>query len=280
MPPDSPAREWKLSWSRLKELESCRALGWLRYQKKVKELRDSRVFFPGTVVDRVMRDWLSAEEQVPGAMPGLVDSVFDREEAAAPANGDGVVRWKTISDRDNVREKCRECARRLEPILLEHVVPFEYQVAARFTVPVQVPYHGQPRELLLTGEMDLLVRRPEGLGVDDLKMTENDDYWKQTYPQLIFYGIACAAMQLGWPVSYSLIQPMCKQPRLPFAFAQEHYAEMFSRIVRAAEYWWDGDHRPKADNNGCHYCLAFAACPKFVRSGNRRLMSAYPVTAA
>jgi len=242
-------------------------------------MRDIRIFFPGTVVDRVMRQWLEAEEQVPGAMPGMVDAVFDREEQTAQETGDGVARWKNITDRLETREKCRECVRRLEPILFERVVPYEYQVAAWFETKVLIPYQGQQRELVLKGEMDLLVRKPEGLVIDDLKMTENTEYWRQTFPQLTFYGIACAAMQLGWPVACSLIQPMCPQQVVPFTFAQDHYTEMWSRIVRAAELWWSGDHRPKAGNDGCGYCPAKNACPKFVVSGdgNRRVMG-YPVT--
>jgi hypothetical protein len=266
------SKQFRLSWSKLKELEECRAKGWLHFQGKFSEQRDSRIFFPGTVVDRVMRAWLEADKQVPGAMVGLVDAIFDREEASTHENGDGIVKWKHVKDRDETREKCRECVRRLEPILLERVIPFDYQVAARFTVPVLIPYQGVQRELMLTGEMDLLVRRPEGLVVDDLKMTQNTEYWRQTFPQLTFYGIACAAMRLGWPVGCSLIQPMCPQQVLPFVFTPDNYAEMWSRIVTAAEHWWNGDHSPKADNAGCAYCPAKLSCPKMRVQGSRRIL--------
>jgi hypothetical protein len=171
-------------------------------------------------------------------------------------------------------------AGRLESILFEHVVPFEYQVAARFEAPVMVPWQGASRQMFMTGEMDLIVKQPDGLHIDDLKMTENEDYWRQTFPQLAYYGLAAAFMGLGYPVQCSLIQPMCKQMRLPFDFTQEHYAEMLARIVMAAEYWWRGDHAPKAGNDGCAYCPARNACPKFVASGGRRLMNALPVSAS
>jgi hypothetical protein len=261
-------------------LEDCRAKGWLYSQGKFEAMRNARAFFPGTVLDRVMRQWLEQDPPQPGAMPGLVDAVFDREEKAAPGNGDGVVQWKNLSDRKKTQEKVREAARRLEPILLEHVVPFEYQVAARFSAEIMVPWQGQPRQMYLVGEMDLIVRQPDGLHIDDLKMTENEDYWKQTFPQLTYYGLAAAFMGLGYPVQCSLIQPMCKQPRLPFGFTAEHYTEMLARICQAAEYWWRGDHAPKAGNDGCSYCPAQNACPKFVVSGNRRVMGGLPVTAA
>lgn len=239
-----------------------------------------------------MRRWLEAAEYTPGAMVLLVDEMFDHEEATTLENGDGIVRWRNTKDREQTREKCRECVRRLEPILAEEVLPHDFQVASRFKVPVMLPYRGTQRELLLTGEMDLLVieeaayemsgERISGTGflkVKDLKMTENNDYWKQTYPQLIFYGIACAAMRLGWPVQCSLIQPLCDQRSLPFAFTQEHYTEMWSRIVQVAEYWWNGDHLPKADNAGCAYCPAKGSCPKMVTQGSRRVLGA-PVSRA
>jgi PD-(D/E)XK nuclease superfamily len=286
-------KPFKLSWSRLKELEECRAKGWLHYQKKFAEQRDNRAFFPGTVVDRVMRRWLEAAEQVPGAMVAMVNEVFDHEEATTQANGDGIVRWKHTRDRQQTQEDCRECVRRLEPILLRDVVPHEYQVAARFSVPISLPYQGAQRDMMLGGEMDLMVIegaqydgpgvRVPGTGVlkiKDLKMTKNAEYWRQTYPQLIFYEIAAWLMKLGWSAESSLIQPMCEQPVLSFVFGQEHRTEMLSRIVRASEYWWNGDHSPKVDNAGCAYCPAKLACPKMVVQGSRRVLGLVPVSQA
>lgn len=287
------SKPFRLSWTRLKELEECRAKGWLHAQGRFAQFRDNRIFFPGTVVDRAMRAFLDQPDPQPGSMVAAVDSIFDREEAAARDNGDGIVKWKTISDREATRAKCRECARRLEPILLEHVVPHDYQVAVRFEVPIQVPYRGQPKEMRLVGEMDLLViegAQHDGGGqpvaqtgqlkVYDLKMTENNDYWKQTFPQLNYYGLACFGMKLGWPVKSYLIQPMCEVQVPAFDFSMDDKRELFSRIVRAAEYWWDGDHSPKADNDGCAYCPAKGACPKFVTAGHRRIMTARSVTPA
>jgi hypothetical protein len=276
-------KPFRLSWTRLKELEECRAKGWLHHQGKFAETRDNRIFFPGTVVDRCMRSWLDADEQVPGAMIASVDEIMDREEASAPANGDGTVRWKSASDRDRTREKCRECCRRLEPILAERVVPHSYQAAVRFAVEVSVPYRGEQRSLTLTGELDLLVIEhagPDLLKIYDLKMTENDSYWQQTYPQLIFYEIACFGQRLGWAAQSYLIQPLCKEPVLAFTFTMEHRMEMWGRIVTAAEYWWNGDHRPKEGNEGCGWCPAKHACPKLITQGKRRLMGAAPVTLA
>jgi hypothetical protein len=269
---------FRLSWSKLKTLEECRAKGWLYSQGKFEALRDNRPFFPGTVLDRAMRMWLEQESPQSGTMPGMVTTLFDREEAAAPQNGDGVARWKNLSDRAETLEKCREAACRLEPILFEHVVPFDYQVAARFEVQVTVPWGQGNRLLYLTGEMDLIVKPPVGLRIYDLKMTENEDYWRQTFPQLTFYGLAAAFKGLGYPDATALIQPMCTQRFLLFDFTADHYQEMLARIVQAAEYWWKGDHLPKAGNDGCAYCPARNACPKFVVAGNRRLMNALPVT--
>jgi hypothetical protein len=261
------AKPLRLSWSKLKEWEDCQAKGHLKAQGKALELRDSRVFFPGTVVDRCMRRWLEADAPVPGAMAGLVEEVLAFEQAEGERTGDGVVRWKGPGDKGQVIADCQECCRRLEPILLEHVVPHEYQCAVRFEVPFNVPHpDGRQVGIILTGEMDLLVRALDHswLKVMDLKMTKNDDYWRSTFPQLNFYEIAAFAMLRQWPQESWLIQPMCKQPTLPFRFSIEDRRELLARIVRWAEGQWSGSFPPKSDGQWCTDCPVFHACPKFV----------------
>jgi hypothetical protein len=264
---DTPLR---LSWSRIKEYELCAARPQLKALGKRSPITDIRVFFPGTVADRCMRAYLEAEEQVPGHMARTAREIMDREEETAKATGDGVVKWKSPKDREETLERIVRCVTRLEPILAEYVVPYNYQPAVRFEVPFDVPYQGGTRQILLVGEMDLLVQctaeqvsgvyTEAGTRIWDLKMTENNDYWRQTYPQLTFYEIAAFGMKLGWAKGSGLIQPLCDQQVLPFVFSLDQHREMMGRIVRAAEGWWRGDFGPKAGSH-CYNCPVLHACP-------------------
>lgn len=272
MPDNKPLR---ISWSRLKTWEECQAKGKLLADYGRPSTADIRGFFPGTVIDRCMRDWLNAPAQEPGWMAAKVDEIMDREEALAHETGDGTVRWKGPEDRNEVREWCKLMCIRLEPVLFQWVVPFEYQPALRFEVPMDIG----GRSALLTGEMDVLVRYPQdiqesGLAavrVFDLKGTKSTDYWKQTFPQLGFYELACWGMKLGWPVQSYLIQPHFDPPQnlLPFTFTMEHRTQLLARVYRYAESWWAGNFPPKADNAGCDRCVVRNMCPKFRGTGKR-----------
>src|SRR3954468_3413137 len=105
---------FRVSWSSLQAWEQCRQKGWLMSQRKSSQVKDSRNFFHGTVVDRIMRTWLQNPEV--GTMPGMVDDYMDTTEANLQEDGDGFVKWRHKADRDNVREFCVELTKRLEPI--------------------------------------------------------------------------------------------------------------------------------------------------------------------
>jgi hypothetical protein len=267
----------RISWSRLRDFEECSERAHLLRAGHRSSAKNIRNFFPGTVVDRCMRTYLDADTQERGAMAAVVDTIMDREEQAAKDTGDGVIKWRNATDRDKVRADCIECVTKLEPILEQLVVPFEWQAAWRFEVPFTIS--GRP--VLLIGELDLLVRKPDGIRVLDLKMTRDGTYWTKTFPQLCFYELAVFGSLGEWPVRSGLIQPLCDNPVLAFAFTDAHRRELLGRVTRFAEAIFAGQHAPAPSFKPCDDCVVRHACPRFKASGNRAtIRAAGPVPAA
>lgn len=239
-------------------------------------MQDARNYFHGNVVDLAMRRWLSQEDPEAGWMAAQVDAIFDESIGIARDSGDGIVRWKGPNDKNETREFCRELVKRLEPILCKYAIPFEWQPAERFSVPLRIEdLNGSMREIILIGEMDLLVRDREGrYAVWDLKATRDNSYYKKVLGQLAFYAIAVKAMKGQFPVMTGLIQPMCDQRVLPVTVDHDAVAQMAGRITKAARDIWAGKLAPKADNAGCAYCPVKHACPKFSSGGRAALAAA------
>lgn len=273
--PGLPERELSISWSRLKAWEECSEQGYLLGRGFRSPLVDLRVFFKGTVVDRAMRKWLDMERPEPGWMASKVHEIFDAEEEEARASGDGVVGWKSTSDRNEIRAWCLECVTRLEPLLFRVAIPYNYQPAVRFKLPMTIPYlDGTPQRIWLNGEMDLLCEEPAPDGglnyagpkrihVWDLKATTDPSYYRKALGQLVFYDIAAFIMFKTWPVKSGIIQPMVPEQLLPFTLTMDHRREILARITKVAEQQWKNDHRPKASNAGCDWCPVKHACPKW-----------------
>jgi hypothetical protein len=220
-----------------------------------------------------MRAWLSQDSPQPGQMAAMVDEVLEAAERDAPAEGDGVVRWKTAGDKAETREWCRELVIRLEPILLELAVPIEYQPAVRFSAPLVLPHpEGGQRQIQLIGEIDLLTRDAVGgWRVWDLKGTRDPSYWRKVVGQLLFYEVAVRLMHGDWPVQSGLIQPMIDQRVLTFEFSETDRRDMMYRMSKVATDIWRGALGPKADMAGCDRCDVRHACPKFAGTGRGRV---------
>jgi len=213
LPPDT----LRLSWSRIRQYRECKAKAGLLSRGLKSPVADARNWFPGTVADRCMGDWLDLDDPQPGWMAAHVDEILDREEVVRKETGDGVVKWRDRGDKDRVRAWCKDCVTRLEPILAERILPYAYEPHSRFKVPLTIPGPGgTPRTLLLTGETDLRTwhadKRPRS--IDDLKATEDTGYWRKVTGQLVFYEIATWGMTGHWPDVSTLIQPMCPEPVL------------------------------------------------------------------
>lgn len=260
----------RLSWSRLRSHAECPAKGQLLSQGYKAKGSDIRMFFHGTVVDSAMRQWLAMENPPLGWMLERVDQILDEEETKARETGDGIVRWRNVQDKEEVRAFCRELVTRLETLLAVICLPYGWQEARRFTVPMTIPgLDGQPRRIDLTGEIDLLTMPPQGVVVWDLKATKDSGYWRKVLGQLIFYEIAVFIMKGAWPVRSALIQPMCEQQIVPFQITEDQRREMLTRIVRTAHDIWQGNTLPKADSVGCQGCFVRHACPKYKVAGGR-----------
>lgn len=255
----------RLSWSRLRLHDECPAKWGLQRSAK-SPYQDIRNFFHGNVCDLAMRRWLEQPEPEPGWMAVQVEAIFAEAEVIAKDTGDGIVKWKHATDKRETMEFCRELVRRLEEDLTEHVLPYEWEPAVRFSVPIGVTgLDGEVREVDLIGEMDLLVRKPAtgAYVIWDLKATANNSYYQKVLGQLAFYTIALKAWKKQWPEHTGLLQPMCDERVLPVMVDKDARAQMAGRIVKTANDIWAGNLAPKADNAGCTYCEVQRACPKF-----------------
>lgn len=234
-------------------------------EKKGPKLRDIRVFFPGTVVDRAMRAWLTDDDRKPGGMVECVEAVLDREEKTALETSDGIVRWRHADDRAQIIETCGRLLTNLEPLLDKLVLPFEFEPAHNFRVNVGLPApDGSNAVVTLVGEMDLLVRyQPEQWGIYDLKFTANKDYWRKTIQQLTFYSIARRAMFGGETVIAALLQPLIDPPYVAAKADVDSEAQLFARLIRYAHSLWLGDFPYVESTNECYSCSVQDACPRF-----------------
>jgi hypothetical protein len=255
----------KISWSRLRVHGECPAKGDLKARGFKSPIMDTRNFFHGNVTDQLMRRFLSLEDprNELGWMAAQVDAVFaDMEE-----HPEGVLKWKRPGDRAETLEFCRELVTRLEELLARFVLPFDWTPAWRFEVPVKVTYAGTVREILLVGEIDLLVfYREGGIAVLDLKATRDNQYYRKVLGQLTLYNLAVRlsrAPRLGrWPSKSGLIQPMCDQRMLPVTVTPDAIREMAGRIERVARDIWEGRLAPKP-GEFCGSCEVRHGCPVF-----------------
>lgn len=268
---DTVVKPLRLSWSRIRNHTECPQKGALLSAGKKSPAADIRNFFLGTVVDRCMRDWLSSDTPEPGGMVAMVDELLDKSEKEARETGDGIVKWRHPRDKEESRAWCRELVTRLEPALQRYVLPFAWEPALWFSVPLSIPYlDGSLREIFLIGEMDILVRDGAGKHVVwDLKGTSDDSYWRKVVGQLVFYDIAVALMFGDWTVFSGLIQPMCKEQTLRWSFTEDQRREMFTRIVAVATDIWRGDLALAPTTSGCDRCPVKHACSRFQAPAGR-----------
>jgi hypothetical protein len=264
----------RISWSRIRLHDECPAKGQLMRDHKT-PYKDIRSFFHGNVVDLLMRRWLDQEEPEPGWMLANVAVVFDEALGIARDTGDGYVKWKSATDRAEVLAFCTELVVRLEKILTVYALPFTWQPAVRFDVPVMVPdLRGDPREIRLVGEMDLLLTdNLQRTAIYDLKATKDDNYYQKVLGQLAFYAFAVRILTGSYPHSVGLIQPMCKQRVLPVEITETARREMAGRITRTAQDIWAGRTAPKKDDAGCSWCPVQGVCPKFRHIARRGRVS-------
>ena len=162
----------------------------------------------------------------------LVSEEADRLDSRLTAEA-RAVRWRS-ADRAGVIIWCESLADRLEVLLRELVLPFDFTVGWRFASEVtEVGARRIP--VRLVGEMDLVVRGEGWTDVLDLKATAHAEYWRHTSGQLVFYDTALWVMT-GSPTRRAmLVQPMCPQSTVLIPITDSDRAVTWSRIENLAE---------------------------------------------
>jgi CRISPR/Cas system-associated exonuclease Cas4 (RecB family) len=256
----------QISWSGLQRYSECKQKHKLIISGKSLPTKDVRIFLQGTVLDRAMRGWL--EDEAGGdTLKKRVETLF---EHYADENPEGVIRWRGRQDRPLLLNKLRRAANELEPLLHELILPYDYEPELRFRTYINIPYiDGTMSAVLLVGGVDVMVRKsqdPLHLAFWDLKCTENENYWRKTLGQLLFYETAlCANFGCSTEAfdQIGLIQPLCKEKTVPVAFDEADRSTMMAKIIDMAHSMWRGEFEPKESDTGCSYCEVRHACDKF-----------------
>jgi len=217
----------------------------------------------------VMRQWLTTPGTPVGAMASMVETAMEEIQTQARTDGDGIVRWKTANDKEEVRQFCLDLVERLEPVLRQLVLPYPHEIGKWFKVPISIPYlDGTPTVIYLRGEMDLLVQQAPGqYAVWDLKGTRDNSYWRKVMGQLVFYDLAALAMHRQPTARVGLIQPMCSQPVLEFVVNADQRRQMWAAIVQMAGDIWRRDTPCRTDTKHCSWCEVRHACPRYTDVG-------------
>lgn len=259
----------RISWSGLRTHEECKQKGYLKRTGNKAKLTDTRMYFPGTVTDRVVRDWLANDpESHPGAMPGMVEEIMERERQTILAEGDNL-KWRDANDRLSVLKDCKEAVTKIEADLNEFVLPYKYDVDFKFQAPLMLPHpDGGMDQVLLIGYMDIIVKRelPDGSAqwyVYDVKHTKDEGYWRKTGAQVGFYDLASLIMFGQNLEEAALLQPLCKETYKDIPLNGESRSQLYQRIIGMATDNWLNDHTPRVDNTKCGYCEVKNACSKF-----------------
>lgn len=271
---DNPEDITYISWSALRVWETCKQKSYLKRIGTKTGVQETRNFFHGNVVDRAMRNWL--EDPIPGKLVSSIDQHFEELESEIRTGDESILSWRDASDKDAVRAFCIELALRLEPILVEYVLPYDYQPAMRFKVPILIPdKNGKPRAVVLRGEFDLLLKNHESLfEIWDLKATANNDYWRKTMGQLVFYDIAVMSMfEQSKSARVGLFQPMCKLQIFEFVVTDQQRRELLQRLVAYAHSMWADERDTTENKNDCYGCEVAFACTKFAPVGNGKRVS-------
>jgi hypothetical protein len=258
----------RISWSSLRTHEECHQRSFLQREGNRAKVSNIRNFFHGIVVDHIMRDWLDNPLMRHGDHAALVQVAMDEMEDVERGRGN-MVRWRDADDRAQVKAFCVELITRLEPMLETHVLPFPHEHGKWFKVPMTIyDIAGHAREILLTGEMDLLVQHPNGPVVWDLKGTADDQYWRKVVAQLTFYDLALWA-STGTKTQYAgLLQPMCSERVMAWQINDEARRNLMTRIVRYAHDAWAGEKTCTDNTSVCHWCDVRHACARFKPSPN------------
>ena len=265
--------ELKISWSSLRNHTECKQKGHLMRTGKRAPMANQRVFFPGRVTDRVVRDWLAGDPyNNPGLMPHMVEAMIEREYQSILESG-GKMIWKDPADRDEILKECVTAVYKIERDLEELVLPHEFDVDFNFRAPLIVPHPaGHQETIYLIGFMDIIVKTDDGRwAVYDVKHTKNNDYWRKTRGQLSFYDLAVDVMFGDYTFEVGLLQPLCDEPRKMFELLPEDRTKIETDVLSMCEDIWNQNFEDTAPISACYFCEVKHACSRFtpVNDGKR-----------
>jgi hypothetical protein len=260
----------RISWSRLKNFETCRTRTRLLNKGMGAKIVNGRPMLAGNITDRAMRQWLETGIFNPGGMHDLVPAIFD---AFTSVGAERPMIWNgnPTDDQTSIINKVHTAIDILEPILLEKVTPFQFIPEFRFTTDLRVPYlDGTPRKVQIFTAMDVCVNRGTEKAPDfaiyDLKITETDEYIRKTLAQLTFYDIGMFAHFGHYANEHAYIAPLLKEPVIYNFVTNEERTAILRSIMTYCEATWKDDLYTlinDEDDWECYNCIVKKACPKF-----------------
>lgn len=255
----------RVSWSQLRTHEECKQKRYLHVQKSGMAAKNQRLFLPGNVTDRVVRNWLqNAPMDHIGEMPSMVEPMLDSFRTEILDRGERTV-WKGLGDRAQIVRDCVEAVTKIEPALLKYVVPYNFIADFKFAAPLTLPkFDGTQETILLIGYMDIIVKDNQGrYWVFDVKQTRDNQYWRKTVGQLTFYDLAVQLIFQKKTMRTGLFQPLCTTPVLPYEVTDDLRSQMNQRVVGLVNDIWRGDKTPRKDTKYCGFCDVKNACEKY-----------------
>ena len=257
----------RISWTMLQRMESCVRMVKLFADGKREPISNSRNFLTGNIVDNAQRKWLELEDP---SKVSLVDFGQEMYDYWTEKQKD-TIKWRTPveEDRKRVMVDTVEALQRLEPWLLENVIPYPYQPEARGTTEIYIPdWNGIKHKVDLFFAVDIAVQRPDGWWLMDLKTTRNNKYVSgHTLAQLTYYSLAWSIHHkqgLDSIVKKSFITPLAKDFETEVRPTQEDFAVMLQRIQKYAWIMWKEDYSPtktEVDYECRNQCDVRRHCP-------------------
>lgn len=253
---------WEVSWSRLSKFMECKQKAKLYAEKRGETDKPSRNFLPGRIIDLVCRTWL--DNPYNGTMTELLDWAFEACIKEIKDSEDEMLRWRNGKDKSEVYTFCHNALVGLEPILEAKVRPFEYTQAQWFRTKIRISgIDGEPAEINLIGEKDIVVYSSGDEIVYDLKGTGNKDYWKKCIGQMVFYDLETFARTGKPPESVGIIQPAVTPNFVPIQVDAPMRQKLLSDIVAMYHATQKNEFPTVRNSSACSVCECKIACPKF-----------------
>lgn len=262
-------RRMRVSWSKLKNWETCHQRSKLYSQGKRRKAANGRAFLPGTIADRCMRRLLEdgLEDRSVLAPGGLLRYLEEEFYTNTASGGQYSIAWRgdPVKDQQEVINDVKLALTKLEPVLIKKVFPYAYQPEYRFLSVVTIPGpDGEPVEIELLGAVDVAVcRGDDWYGLYDLKITRADEYIKSTLGQLTFYDLAFQAWMGRRPVEHQFWAPLTKEGIIPTDVTAAERTDMLQRIIDFCHGVWSGDDALAETEDDCFFCQVKHACPRF-----------------